>query len=193
MDRTLIPVVFIMMTRRRNIDYIAVFTKLTQLIQEFTSSPPQVKMVMCDFEKAFWTAWRVLIEDNVYVNVKLKGCFFHFTQAVFRKVMYFGLKTKYYNDVGTRHFLKKLMVLPLLPEKDIVVEFLKLENVCTPLKVPKLKKVLKYFKNNWIYGKVWTPVDYCHFRILIRTNNEVEGSHFGMMCRVKVSKKPFST
>ena len=58
-------------------------------------------MAMCDFEKAFWTAWRLLIETEVYVNVKLKGCFFHFTQAVFMKIMNFGLKGKFYSDTGT--------------------------------------------------------------------------------------------
>ena len=39
-NRTLVPVAFIFMTRRRKVDYVAVFTKLSQLIIEFTSNPP---------------------------------------------------------------------------------------------------------------------------------------------------------
>ena len=37
-------------------------------------------------------------------------------------------------------------------------------------------------KDNWIY---------CHFRMQIRTNNEVEGAHFSMMCQVRMQHKPF--
>ena len=122
-NKIFVPVCFIFMTRRRKADYVKIFTTLSNLITEFTRNPPEVQVIMCDFERAFWSAWRYLFEQQVYVNVVLRGCYFHFTQAVFRKVMYFGLKGKYYSDVGTKHFCKKLMALPLLPEKDIITEF----------------------------------------------------------------------
>ena len=92
--------------------------------------------------------------------------------------MYFGLKGKYYSDAGTKHFLRKLMALPLLPENAIIVEFVKLETIYNGLNFPKLTQLCNYMKNNWIYVKAWTPCDYCHFRMQIRTNNGVEGATF---------------
>ena len=83
------------------------------------------------------------------------------------------------------------MALPLLPENSIIVEFLKLETICNGLNFPKLTQLYTYVKNNWIYGKVWISRDFCHFRMLIRTNNEVEGAHFNMICQVPMQHKPF--
>lgn len=43
-----------------------------------------VKKVTADFEKAVWNAVR-----TVYPGVKLTGCVFHWTQALWRKVSFF--------------------------------------------------------------------------------------------------------
>ena len=51
-------------------------------------SPPRVTKVMLDFEKAVWSALRQTLP-----GVQLKGCSFHWTQALWRKV-----QTKIGND-----------------------------------------------------------------------------------------------
>ena len=43
--------------------------------------PPRVTKVMLDFEKAVWSALRQTLP-----GVQLKGCSFHWTQALWRKV-----------------------------------------------------------------------------------------------------------
>ena len=190
-NKLVIPVCYIFMTRRRKIDYINVFTTLANIIQNLLLKSPDVKVIMCDFERAFWSAWRHLFEQQIYVNVRLRGCYFHFTQAVFRKLMCFGLKGRYFNDVGTKHFCKKLMALPLLPEKDIVTEFGKLQVQTDNLKIEKLSKLVDYMKKNWINGKMWSIPDFCHYRMKIRTNNDVEASHVALMSHSRVGSVPF--
>jgi transposase-like protein len=44
---------------------------------------PDVRKITIDFETALWKALRCLLP-----NVKLQGCVFHWTQAVWRKVSY---------------------------------------------------------------------------------------------------------
>ena len=146
--RTLVPGAYIFMTRRRKMDYVAVFKKKLILITNFTGNPINLCTIMCDFEVAFWSAWRFLILEDIFPNVILKGCYFHFTQAVFRKVMFFGLKGKYYNDPGTKHLCRKLMALPLLPVYEMIIEFQRLEDHVKTLNSPKIKKFLGYYKKN---------------------------------------------
>ena len=44
---------------------------------------PAVKHITIDFEKALWSALR-----QIFPAVKIMGCVFHWTQAVWRKVSY---------------------------------------------------------------------------------------------------------
>ena len=77
-----------------------------------------------DFEAATWLSLRVVLP-----NVELKGCLFHFTQAVFRKIQALGLQRAYNVDAGTLALCKNFMALPLLPRTltysySILVSFL---------------------------------------------------------------------
>ena len=96
---TSIPIAFIYyMSRRRKIDYLAVFKKIIQIVQRNTGEKPNVKKIMADFEIALWQAIRTLKSENYLPDIRMKGCFFHFCQAVFRKVMEYNLKKDYYNQ-----------------------------------------------------------------------------------------------
>lgn len=44
---------------------------------------PDVKKVTLDFERALWKAFRSILPE-----VKLQGCLFHWTQAIWRKVSF---------------------------------------------------------------------------------------------------------
>ena len=49
---------------------------------------PDVQQVTLDFEMAMWAALRIILPD-----VQIKGCVFHWTQAIWRKVNYKVEKT----------------------------------------------------------------------------------------------------
>ena len=117
------------MSRRRKIDYLAVFKKIIEIIKKETGEKPLVSKIMADFEIALWQAIRNLKSSDYLPDIEMKGCFFHFCQATFRKVMSYNLKKDYFNekDSGTRIYIKWLMSLPLLPVPQMVEAFSSLE------------------------------------------------------------------
>ena len=68
-----VPLLFVLMSRRKKADYCKVLKKVLEILP----SIPAVKQIPLDFEKATWAALR-----EVYPNVKLHGCVFHWTQAL---------------------------------------------------------------------------------------------------------------
>ena len=72
-----VPLAFALMSGRKKGDYKAVLQALLSILP----NNPRVKKVTLDFEKAMWSATR-----QVLPNIKLMGCSFHFTQALWRKV-----------------------------------------------------------------------------------------------------------
>ena len=65
------------MSGKKRRDYKAVLDAVISILP----SPPRVTKVMLDFEKAVWSALRQTLP-----GVQLKGCSFHWTQALWRKV-----------------------------------------------------------------------------------------------------------
>ena len=92
--------------------YSAVILKLLDLIPGF--SP---RIAVSDFEKASRNAFMYLFPE-----MKMIGCWFHFTQEILKKTQILGLgklyKTEEYAD-----WLRKLMALPLLPQSEITSTF----------------------------------------------------------------------
>jgi hypothetical protein len=90
-----------------------------------------------DFEAAAIKAIR-----HVFPNARVTGCFFHFTQAVWRKVGKVGLQSQY-NDGDEKiiKIVRRYAALPLLKVEDIDDAFLSVNtliadfsagNVCSP-------------------------------------------------------------
>ena len=66
-----VPLCFVLMSRRKKKDYVAVLRKITEL------TPTSVCEVVVDFEKALWSAVRVCLPE-----ASIHGCWFHWAQAV---------------------------------------------------------------------------------------------------------------
>ena len=147
---TSIPIAFTLMSRRRKIVYLAVFKKIIEIVEKESNEKPKVKKIMADFEIALWQAIRTLKSTNYLPDIIMKGCFFHFCQATFRKVMNYNLKKDYFNekDSGTRIYIKWLMSLPLLPVPQMVEAFSSLETNIKDRRCTNLKHLMKYYKDN---------------------------------------------
>ena len=71
--------------------------------------PKNLKKVMVDFESALMKS-----AISVFPGITLKGCWFHFTQAIRKKICLLGLKANYSNDYMFRFWIKRFMALALI-------------------------------------------------------------------------------
>ena len=123
-----LPLSFWLMTRRQKLDYVAIL----ETINTSFSSNNESERVILDFKAALWRAF-----ETVFPQVKLTGCSFHFTQAIFRHVQMPGLQNCYQNDIATRKYIRKLMVQCDIPDVHIkpILEDLAMLATCEPLKI----------------------------------------------------------
>ena len=81
------------------------------------------KIIMLDFEQGAIKAFR-----RAFPSAKIKGCFFHFTSAIFKKVVELGLKIEYSENNDFRFFVQILMCFPFLPMEEIDISFEELKD-----------------------------------------------------------------
>ena len=55
-----------------------------------------------------------------FPNSSKKGCFFHFSQAIFRKIQSLGLQVRYKDDEDSAHKVRMLAALAFVPEPDVI-------------------------------------------------------------------------
>ena len=162
-----VPLLFALMSGKRRRDYKKVLCEIRELIGEHALT---VEEVLIDFEGSVWRA----IPD-ILPNVTIRGCAFHWGQAVWRKVQELGLQSSYTNDVGTHKFLRQLLSLPYMPQEHIEELFIRFYRKAAGVK--ELISLLNYVKDTWINSAIWPPHTWCVFGRSIRTNNDVEGWH----------------
>ncbi|KRY26610.1 Retrovirus-related Pol polyprotein from type-2 retrotransposable element R2DM, partial [Trichinella spiralis] len=66
--------------------------------------------IICDFETAL-----IPVIQGYFPNTRVQGCYFHFYQAVHRKVGELGLKTRYRMEEATRRKIRMLLATAFLP------------------------------------------------------------------------------
>ncbi|KAL5018704.1 hypothetical protein ScPMuIL_004426, partial [Solemya velum] len=126
----------------------------------------RVQSFTLDFEAATWRS----IQDT-FPGADIKGCSFHWGQAVMRKVSNLGLRTTFLQRKTTHHFIKKLLCLPYLPPTHIIPAYNNLKE--TPM-MPQLDELMAYLSQTWINNPIWTVSQWSVFRQPVRTNNDTE-------------------
>ncbi|XP_033727977.1 uncharacterized protein LOC117317302 [Pecten maximus] len=128
-----------------------------------------VRSIVMDFEAAVWSAVKALYKD-----VDIMGCYFHWAQAVMRKVQSLGLKTTYCEKKGLYVFIQQLLGLPYLPPGHIERAF---QSLTAKLPCPEVEDLVSYLENAWLHNPNWSVRQWSVFRQSIRTNNDCEGWH----------------
>ena len=116
-----VPLCFALMSRRKKHDYVAVINAIIACMPH----TPVVEEIIVDFEKAVWGALRMCLPV-----VSVRGCWFHWAQAVYRRVKKYGLRNAYMHQVYIRAYVRELMALPNLPASHIEPAFLEMKVRC---------------------------------------------------------------
>jgi hypothetical protein len=135
-----------------------------------------------DFEL---TVWQVLRRE--FPETKLRGCVFHWTQSVWRKVQKLGLQSSYSKDPATNSYVRKILALPMLPSEHIVPVF---EKIGEDAVTEPLQQLVAYVPAQWIDNQNFLPSTWTAFYQSVRTNNDLEGWHGRLNRKASKAKLP---
>lgn len=84
-------------------------------------------------------------------NVKISGCYFHFKRAVQKKIRKCGLSRLYKKNLRVNFVCKRLMHLPLLPNKFILQGYssIKAKVDANHELSEQMVKIFEYFEKYW--------------------------------------------
>ncbi|KRZ88035.1 ATP-dependent RNA helicase DDX19A [Trichinella sp. T8] len=144
-DELLVPAVYCLCTGKDIGTYGYIFQALIDkaAVLEVDLNPDTI---ICDFETALIPAIR-----GYFPNTRVQGCYFHFCQAVHRKVGELGLKTRYRQHEETRRKIRMLLATAFLPVPHVNTGVSLLEAGTTGT----LAALLQYFRqetNNHLEG-----------------------------------------
>ena len=157
------------MSGKRKRDY----KKVLKAIKCMTRDRKLEKFVV-DLESAMWRAI-----PQVFPDALVRGCSFHWSQCIWRKIQDIGLAPAYKHDNATHKLCRQFLALPYLPKEHIAAMF---ENLATKAATPLLTELVTYIRINWIEGALWKPETWSVLGQAVQTNNDVEGWH-GMLNR----------
>ena len=129
--------------------------------------------VISDFEAGLLQAI-----DLQFPMARIQGCFYHFAQAIWRKVQNLGLQTTYQDEPDFKTFVSKMVALAFCDQRFIRVVWTGLKD--TAPAVDGVDDLVEYFERTWLNGSF--PARMWNFFEVDgpRTNNHVEGWHAKM-------------
>ncbi|KAL0860038.1 hypothetical protein ABMA27_010353 [Loxostege sticticalis] len=152
------PLVYALMNKMDTETYNILFSMIKSCIPHW--EPFKFKT---DFEKAAMKAVK-----SVFPHIELKGCFYHYSQAIWKKAKDFDLtKSKV-----TKRVVTLCGLLPLLPRDKISEGWCYIESDC-PVNA-KIDAFKNYMTSFWLENESFVNV-WCVSEKKYRTNNNVEG------------------
>lgn len=173
------PAFYALMSRKTQPLYRAVFESMKNLVP--ACNP---ESAMADFEDAPVSAFHEL-----FPNASISGCWFHYAQAVMKRVQKLGLKQEYTSSIAVREIVQCLFGLPLLPGCEIFAAVTDIQNCISYSmeKVQEVQQLVAYIKRQWIDRQSVGPDRLSVHGHRSRTNNVLESYHAAMRRRIKVT------
>ena len=166
--KVMFPACFVLMTRKTKVLYKAVFEHITTLVPNFAPDN-----VMADYEDASVHALQEVFDNGLIV----KGCWFHFSNSVIKRVRSVGLTDGFRNGAIVRKCIKALTCLPLLPHGQIVTTLDLLCQYATDVPAQykdTIEGIFRYTKRRWIDCNSVGTERLSVFGCSERTNNSAE-------------------
>ena len=167
-----LPLLYCLLPSKEDDTYDRLFRLLKRKFDALgkTFSP---RVVIIDFEAAIHNALK-----RVFPVVTIKGCYFHFTQAIRTRYQKEGMTDLIFQHPTVRTVVYRCMCMPFVPVDDIPAVFDIISNThgwdVLPARVDiLLHRFIRYFERNWIKSKIglekWNV-----YSTDCRTNNAVE-------------------
>ena len=134
LDGHLLPSLFVLLANKTQITY----SRMWEQVNKLCPHAEPLHMLM-DFEKAAINSFQ-----QYWPNTQVKGCFFHLTQNIWRKVQGVGLQTQYTEDADLEMLIRLLPALAFAAQNE-VSELLTL--VAQQLPMPEASDLILYFEN----------------------------------------------
>jgi hypothetical protein len=168
------PIVFGLLPNKREDTYRRFLQMIKSAALRFgTDFSPEI--IQIDYEIAMMNAIR-----GELPYTRIRGCYFHFTQAIWRKVQDLGLTIPFRDNNAVKKTVRRVSALPLVPISNIDAVWESIQENA-PLNINGVESFIDYVVNTWIdeiYGlfnrTIWTHFD----NNGARTNNHLEGFHY---------------
>ena len=165
------------------------YVKMLQMIQQ--RIPIRATRFQIDYEGAARNAI-----NQVFPDKTTKGCFFHYTQCLWRKVQQIGLVTDYNTGEGpVRDMVRRTAGLPLLKPQDVQVGFESASAIVNEMTehqiiAHKMNEYCEYVWTTWIGPNALFPQEmWTRYNVPgPRTNNHLEGWHNSLKSAIRRHK-----
>ena len=173
-----VPLLFALMSGKCKKDYKKILRAVKHLLPSVA-----VETITIHFEAAMWQ-----VIPKVLCDIRILGCYFHWSQAVWRKVQELGLHVAYTNDEKTHKFICKLLSLPYLPAEHINTIFTSLHHEAATEPLQEAYDLHIFHLASKYHLVTASRSVFGHYTW---TNNDVEGWHFRMNEKAKKGQLPF--
>lgn len=164
--------VYILMNNKTQASYDIVLEQLVQDAKKLDLNfRPQ--FAHTDFEKAIINSIKNKIQPE-----RVIGCYFHYSQAIMKKINDVGLKSKYSTNPKFKIYVKMWMALAFLPQDQIkptAKELIQLGKN-SDLIDDNFQKFIDYHQRTWSgESSLFKTEDWSVYKLENRTSNPIEG------------------
>jgi len=131
------------------------------------------QVIMSDFQSGLIEAVKLQFPNALH-----RGCHFHYSQAVWRKVQEYQLAVPYVHDEHVTPAIQLCLALAFIPDSEVKINFDHIVRDVPVSRIERLQPFFSYFSTTWVNGifplVMWNKygADFRH-----RTNNVVESWH----------------
>ena len=172
--------VFILLQKKEYESYLEAINELREsLYKKYNITFGHLTLIL-DFELAIQQALR----QAFHGACTIKGCWFHFCQALLRQIGEIGLKSNYNQSFHFKFWVKRFMALALISMENIkeAMDIIISEIDSNSNIAIKQADFVVYFVNQWLNAKKSKqgPEIWNQHQATIKTNNVSEANHSSM-------------
>lgn len=189
LDKTF-PFVYILFKTKRQEDYTRAFAQLQTILKL------NVKIIITDFELGLVNAIKAVFPYSIQ-----KGCYFHFSQAIWRKIQIYGFVQQYktYGDFYTT--IRKILSLAFIKKEHVYKVYRRYRKVLLEIELLNIHDFVQYLDRTYfgIFEDEQEQIDPLYeiafwnvyervLNDLPRTTNSVEAWHRKINQKIKIKR-----